>query len=108
MSRLIDADALIQELNEAKYIFGANKTIEYIQNSEIDRCISYIEDSPTVEHKHGKWEFVGENLYMCTSCGYTANANWLSDWKRYKTDSEFPSACPNCGASMVKKEGDEK
>ena len=54
----------------------------------------------------GEWEFIGENLYMCTECGYKANANWLSEWKEYTTDSEFPCACPNCGAKM--KEGEEK
>lgn len=48
----------------------------------------------------GKWDFIGDNLFMCTACSYIANADWLRDWKQYTYDNEFPKACPKCGASM--------
>ena len=54
---------------------------------------------------HGKWEFVGDNLFKCTHCGYMANGDYLRDWKAYTYDAEFPTACPNCGADM--REGGE-
>lgn len=44
--RRIDADNLIKTLNSAKYI-GADSFTK-IQNSEIDRCISFVETEPTV------------------------------------------------------------
>lgn len=54
---------------------------------------------------HGKWEFVGDNLFMCTHCGYSAKGDYLREWSVRTYDSTFPDFCPNCGASMVK-EGD--
>ena len=49
---------------------------------------------------HGEWEFIGENLFMCTKCGYIADANYLEKWKAHTFDSNFPDFCPNCGADM--------
>lgn len=60
----------------------------------------YEELKKAVEPKQGKWEFVGDNLYMCTVCGYVANANWLREWAQHTFDYVFPTACPKCGADM--------
>lgn len=52
----------------------------------------------------GEWEFIGENLFMCTKCSYIADADYLRKWSMHTFDSEFPDFCPNCGADM--REGD--
>lgn len=71
--------------------------------------IDYTHLNKTVRYEqrpHGKWEFVGDNLFKCTNCGYIANGDYLRDWKAYTYDSEFPTACPKCGADMRPKEGE--
>lgn len=45
--RPIDADELIKTLNSVKY-FGMDSFAK-IQNFEIDRCISFVEDEPSVK-----------------------------------------------------------
>ena len=52
------------------------------------------------EKTRGEWEFLGDNLFGCTACGYVANANWLREWKQYTYDDEFPTACPKCGFNI--------
>ena len=52
------------------------------------------------EQKQGKWEFVGDNCFMCKACGYVADANWLRGWRVHTYDSEYPTACPKCGAKL--------
>ena len=63
-----------------------------------------IEDFPTEQRPHGEWEFIGDNLFKCTNCGYVADADYLRKWKVHTYDAEFPTACLNCGADM--REGD--
>lgn len=101
--RLIDADSLKEELENSKHIFGANKTIEFIQNSEIDRAISFIETAPTVEERpHGEWVEVkrynrkGKRFLDCSVCHYGEKGEIVCEV------TKLPNFCPNCGASMSK------
>ena len=71
----------------------------------LDRCAIDMAIEALKEQKQGKWEFVGDNCFMCKTCGYVADANWLREWRTHTDDSEYPTACPNCGARM---RGDEK
>ena len=74
---------------------------EALDAIDSDKC-------PTlVQKQHGEWEFIGENLFKCTNCGYIADANYLRKWKVHTHDAEFPTACLSCGADM-RKEGGEK
>lgn len=55
------------------------------------------------QRPHGKWEFIGDNLFKCTNCGYVADADYLRKWKVHTYDAEFPTACLKCGADMRKR-----
>lgn len=58
------------------------------------------------ERPHGEWEFIGENLFKCTHCGYVADADYLRKWKVHSFDMKFPTACLKCGADMRDKKDD--
>ena len=88
MPRLIDADALIDDMCED---CGA------IANGACDKdvCASvlWVKDAPTIEAKpvrHGRWNIRTFDLpregYYCSKCGTV-------EWRT----SRF---CPNCGAKM--------
>ena len=81
--RLIDADALIEDLHGSLFYSDA---------------IPFVEEAPTVEAKpvaHGEWiyTFMGSR---CSVCGYD-NKNEMITRSRY--DSPY---CPHCGADMRK------
>lgn len=84
---LISREALIKELQSAKYLCYDNNSISRIQNHEIDRCISFVEDAPTVEERPtGEWILHGM-IYYCSNCGHDCG----------ESGDNF---CGNCGAKM--------
>ena len=83
--RLIDADALKEELELSKYIVPND--LNRLLNSEINRCIEAIDNAPTVEQKYyeriiaqinpayearpqGEWIDYDNTFYKCPECGY--------------------------------------
>ena len=94
---LISRSKVIEELNFLKHIGYDNSGVMKLQNMEIQRCISVIEDAPAVEpeSKWGKW--VISEIY-CPNC-----------LEYFLTDcfsTEELQKCPNCGAKMTT--GDEE
>ena len=87
--RLIDADALIEKLQEAVAHKGMGAAIAGI-------LIRYIEKLPTIEAepvRHGRWEVKHPNGWACSECG-----EWgLMIDNRGICKSNY---CPNCGAKM--------
>lgn len=87
--RLIDADALIQSLND--------KDIPY--NADINEAIL---NAPTVDRKRGKWigypEALGwdgalyETSIVCSCC--------KSVWDILENETQDFDFCPSCGADM--------
>ena len=112
--RLIDANALIDDLKSLKYIGYCNDSFSILGNREIERCISAVKDAPTADdweqystklwkeayeqgkadRPQGEWMFNSDNIifgspygsYKCTNC---------NSWTGWIT-----SFCPNCGAKM--------
>lgn len=76
---MIDADALIAELNAINAPYSAD-----INNA--------ITNAPTIDPvKHGRWVYDGpsiEVMYKCSECGYV------------EFGYDHPAYCPNCGARM--------
>lgn len=91
--RLIDADALIHELNNSHYP-GA----PYI-DAGISIAIGKVCDAPTIEpeRKTGKWErkysrpgVYADLCWHCSICGGKFSDTYANMWKY----------CPDCGAKM--------
>lgn len=56
---------------------------------------------PTIKPRaKGKWDFIGDNMFMCTSCGAIYTVQQLECLKQHVTDLYIPPYCPNCGADM--------
>lgn len=93
MSRLINADALIEELNNIHFP-GA----PYV-DAGISIAIGKVLDAPTIEPKRktGKWieeqRGIKVTLYKCSECGRT-----VMDDTGYDVAKDFPFC--HCGAKM--------
>ena len=90
--RMIDADALIHELNNSHYP-GA----PYV-DAGISIAIGKVCDAPTIEPKKGKWipqdhnkknGMITTTVYYCPTCSVCG-----------ETGGYDMSFCPNCGADM--------
>lgn len=112
---LISRSKVIEELNYLKHIGYDNSGVMKLQNMEIQRCISVIEDAPAVglkteflsqrstgktglpfiERPRGKWIYKFDRL-ECPFCGMSIDeeVHWL-----YSEEFKF-NFCPNCGADM--------
>ena len=99
MSRLIDADALIHELNNSHYP-GA----PYI-DAGISIAIGKVCDAPTIEpeRKTGKWiERNPQNsdkcrLIECNQCGFSHIVGFNVPYEHWIENRNF---CERCGADM--------
>lgn len=99
--RLIDADELKKTVG--KYEFNsADKRIKHGGDIVLNLYIpKVVDDTPTIEAepvRHGKWEFAGDGIVGCTSCGETYPS-------RYVIPRNY---CPNCGAKMDRGERNEE
>lgn len=87
--RLIDADAW------ERFFY------EHMSDEEMIRAKIALDEMPTIDERpHGEWKFIGDNLLVCTECGYVNDATWLGNWRLRTCDSTYPHACPNCGAKI--------
>lgn len=91
MSRLIDADALI----EKAYWHGEHPTVDHLFAEGVDAVdVSDIDNAPTIEAepvRHGYWMCgdyydIGD---VCSECDW--DSGMVNPTLRY---------CPNCGAKM--------
>ena len=106
--RLIDADALLDNLEAAGGTGAAPNSWDDGYDKGIDTAIRHLKKAPTVENK-GQWQMkiqlyslapgykygpkVFGELPTCSLCG------------GYTTDRlSYPPFCPNCGARMMNAE----
>lgn len=115
MSRLIDADALMELLTTAiRNMEGVAKFIGAEDDPEIRMEIKAytdiangVKDMPTIEpeRKIGKWikkskrlDFCTEWWYECSECGNKPPND------RYGHPNYLTDFCPNCGVKMIGEE----
>jgi hypothetical protein len=99
---IIGIDSLINKAStaeEAKVLFTV-KDVIYSQQR-------YFTDVQPV--KHGKWNSWGRDtaynkFYRCSCCNYEISM----DVESREFDDSLPKYCPNCGARMDLKDGDEE
>lgn len=101
MARLIDADALVEniksEIDDDKEIYPDDKT-SIMFRAGMKTVIRIVKNQDTVDPvKHGHWIFVKDmvSYIKCSECG--AGICWVN--------TKRPKYCPNCGAKM---DGDGK
>lgn len=91
MSRLIDADALIEVLKREEKEndeYGLTQRADGITDAIMD-----VIDAPTIEPQRMRGKWVGGELGHCSVCGHEGNASDI--WNGCKG-----MFCPNCGAEM--------
>ena len=98
MTRLIDADALIEDIEneinkKTKVILLADYNHFYC--SGMRNAIRLAKRLPTADPvKHGRWKFAKDVYVSCSVCGVTI----------LLFNAENPNYCPHCGAKMDGKE----
>ena len=80
--RLIDADVLIDEINDE----------EFDTHEDYSRTFDMVDDAPTVDAElveHGEWLICSDGYYpYCSKCKNEPQGRVMTDY------------CPNCGAKM--------
>ena len=105
--RMIDADALKEDYRMADDCKDCKTNVrdceyDYVYR-KMDFC-EWLDDAPTVDAVpvvHGRWN-CSDDAYesaVCSACGWDTTEPWayIKEWFKF---------CPNCGASMDGKDGD--
>lgn len=94
MARLIDADALFAEFENADWYNNADR------DEIAERLVLQAPTIDAVSVMHGEWirNFDGNEWYWyCSNC----KTEWYEE-DLWMGGNEFPNFCPNCGADMRK------
>ena len=54
--------------------------------------------SVTPQRPKGKWNFIGYQMFECSSCKSAYTQNQFEELRLYTTDDLLPKYCPNCGS----------
>lgn len=100
--RLIDADALIQDIRENNRGYYFNSIAEQEVNfAKVDYAIDRISEAPTIEERpQGEWEYTqydsNPNIgnWHCSECKHIVFGGY--------SQKPYYNFCPNCGANMRK------
>lgn len=50
------------------------------------------------QRKRGKWNFIGDQMFECSSCKRVYTQNQFEELRIYTTDDLLPKFCPNCSS----------
>ena len=92
------------------YVIGTLRNVENAINSipSADTDISEYSDKlwrnayerGKADRPQGEWNFIGDNLFECTSCGEVYSTRQFEMMRNRTTDPLFPKGCPHCGERM--------
>lgn len=84
------------------YIAEPKINNDYVYDMAIDQADDALRTLPSAEpeRKKGEWNFIGDNMFVCTSCGVAYTTQQLNGLRNYDTDPYAPKFCPNCGAEL--------
>ena len=101
MDDSISRQAAIDALGE-KPLAWTDGEYELALQQQWESDIDAIKAVPSAqpERKKGKWDFVGDQVFVCTECGACYSQSQFEYLRTRKSDPEFPYFCPNCGADM--------
>ena len=93
----------IEILEELRSYFGDKALLKnddesaHIHNALLD-AIKIVKASVTPERPKGKWNFIGYQMFECSSCKSAYTQNQFEELRLYTTDDLLPKFCPNCGS----------
>lgn len=116
MSRLIDADAVLERIErdcDARCLYKDYKEplrSKLCKSCELGDARMYVEDAPTVDaERHGHWEEhpLDWEQRVCSVCGGTAETITYH-LKDGRVRSKGTPYCPHCGALMEEEVEDDE
>ena len=95
-------ESAIEILSELRSWFSCFDEKEGLAYHALSLAIREIKANSAAEpeRKKGKWNFIGDNMFECTSCGVPYTTQQLNGLRNYDTDPYAPKFCPSCGADM--------
>lgn len=108
MERLIDADAFDKRIRLAVGSCEEELTEDF--KDGISTILEMMKTAPTVDAvtvRHGRWQWISstydrvpcEKRYWCSKCHHETITHDSEPWEKF---------CPNCGARMNGKDGDDE
>ena len=94
----ISRQAAIDAVYKCADIFAGDMPVMVVKADAYEALAQLPSAQP--ERKRGKWNFIGDNMFECTSCGVVYTTRQLNGLRNYDTDPYAPKFCPNCGADM--------
>ncbi len=107
--RLIDANALMEDIELCRGGMFHSAIEREIHDDKIDFALDAVREAPTVEAelvRHGRWVMAEYEYFDCSACNwsYYNGCDSTKEAKRKLENGDYYQFCPNCGAKMDAKE----
>lgn len=100
LSRLLEThegDLIDQILDKLTEVYERHGFLHYADYSYLFDFVDAI-PSGTPQPKVGRWDFTGNQMFQCTSCGEPYTQDQLESLRNYTYEPQFPKYCPSCGS----------
>ena len=97
MKKLIELDAALKTIGRVPD-YGDGMVFEALSHAQRDVELLPTVDAAPVRHGHWKEDPSGYGFWICSACGFVSEASAADMLYKF---------CPNCGAKMDGKDGEE-